>query len=59
MGSLFVDTNVFLRFLTNDDPVKAKRVESLFRDALPAFRGSTSGICDRTAVVCFKRSRTY
>ncbi|QPD04945.1 MAG: Ribonuclease VapC [Candidatus Nitrospira kreftii] len=34
MASLFVDTNVFLRFLTNDDPVKAKRAESLFRDAL-------------------------
>jgi predicted nucleic acid-binding protein len=34
MASLFVDTNVFLRFLTNDDPAKAKRAESLFRDAL-------------------------
>jgi len=34
MGSVFVDTNVFLRFLTNDDPVKAKRAELLFRDAL-------------------------
>lgn len=34
MASLFVDTNVFLRFLTNDDPVKAKRAEILFRDAL-------------------------
>ncbi len=32
--SLFVDTNVFLRFLTNDDPAKAKRAETLFRDAL-------------------------
>jgi uncharacterized protein len=28
---LFVDTNVFLRFLTNDDPIKAKRAETLFR----------------------------
>jgi len=34
MGSVFVDTNVFLRFLTNDDPVKAKRAEILFRDAV-------------------------
>jgi hypothetical protein len=24
MASLFVDTNVFFRFLTNDDPVKAQ-----------------------------------
>jgi len=34
MASIFVDTNVFLRFLTNDDPAKAKRAETLFRDAL-------------------------
>ena len=34
MANLFVDTNVFLRFLTNDDPAKAKRAETLFRDAL-------------------------
>ena len=34
MASLFVDTNVFLRFLTNDDPAKAKRAEALFRDAV-------------------------
>ncbi len=34
MASLFVDTNVFLRFLTNDDPAKAKRAETLFRDAM-------------------------
>ncbi len=34
MASLFVDTNVFLRFLTNDDPAKAKRAEVLFRDAV-------------------------
>ena len=33
MTKLFVDTNVFLRFLTNDDPVKAKRAETLFRQA--------------------------
>jgi predicted nucleic-acid-binding protein len=31
---VFVDTNVFLRFLTNDDPVKAKRAETLFRQAI-------------------------
>jgi len=31
---VFVDTNVFLRFLTNDDPAKAKRVETLFRQAI-------------------------
>jgi predicted nucleic-acid-binding protein len=34
MASHFVDTNVFLRFLTNDDPVKAKRAEALFREAV-------------------------
>jgi predicted nucleic-acid-binding protein len=34
MASVFLDTNVFLRFLTNDDPAKAKRAENLFRDAL-------------------------
>ena len=31
---VFVDTNIFLRFLTNDDPAKAKRVELLFRKAV-------------------------
>ncbi len=34
MAELFVDTNVFLRFLTQDDPIKAKRVETLFRQAV-------------------------
>lgn len=35
MASLFfVDTNVFLRYLTNDNPVKANRAEALFRQAL-------------------------
>ena len=29
MKTAFVDTNVFLRYLTNDDPGKANRVESL------------------------------
>jgi predicted nucleic-acid-binding protein len=30
----FVDTNVFLRFLTNDDPLKARKSELLFRAAI-------------------------
>ena len=30
----FVDTNVFLRFLVNDDPAKADSCEALFRNAL-------------------------
>jgi predicted nucleic-acid-binding protein len=30
-GERFIDTNVFLRFLTNDDPAKANRAESLFK----------------------------
>ena len=34
MASLFVDTNVFLRFLTNNDPAKVKRDETLLRDVL-------------------------
>ena len=34
MNERFVDTNVFLRFLTNDDPSKAKRAEKLFKDAV-------------------------
>lgn len=34
MADFFVDTNIFLRFLTNDDPVKAKHAEALFRDAV-------------------------
>jgi len=34
MTSRFIDTNIFLRYLTNDDPVKAKRAEVLFRDAV-------------------------
>jgi uncharacterized protein len=32
-GPLFVDTNVFLRFLTNDVPEKAAAVEDLLRRA--------------------------
>lgn len=34
MDELFVDTNVFLRFLTADDPRKAERAERLFRQAV-------------------------
>ena len=29
----FVDTNIFLRFLTNDDPVKARKCFDLFENA--------------------------
>ena len=33
MRSYFVDTNIFIRYLTNDDPVKADRVEKLLNEA--------------------------
>ncbi len=33
MKPIFVDTNVFIRYLTNDDPVKADRVELLLQQA--------------------------
>jgi uncharacterized protein len=33
MAACFVDTNVFIRYLTNDDPVLADRVELLLDDA--------------------------
>jgi len=33
-GPGFVDTNVFLRFLTNDDPAKADRARALFQKAI-------------------------
>ncbi|KAF0221062.1 MAG: PilT domain-containing [Geobacteraceae bacterium] len=33
MKSCFVDTNLFIRYLTNDDPAKAERVERLLREA--------------------------
>lgn len=33
MTACFVDTNLFIRYLTNDDPVKAERVEALLREA--------------------------
>ena len=34
MADYFVDTNVFLRYLTNDDPAKARKAERLFRKAV-------------------------
>lgn len=34
MDKVFVDTNVFLRFLTNDDPPKASRAEAFFKKAV-------------------------
>lgn len=34
MDRLFVDTNIFLRYLTDDDPAKAGRVESILRKAI-------------------------
>ncbi len=34
MADVFVDTNVFLRYLTNDDPGKAARAGKLFRDTV-------------------------
>jgi uncharacterized protein len=33
MKKSFVDTNLFIRYLTNDDPVKADRVEKLLNQA--------------------------
>ncbi len=33
MRSCFVDTNLFIRYLTNDDPAKAERVERRLREA--------------------------
>lgn len=33
MTTCFVDTNLFIRYLTNDDPAKAERVELLLREA--------------------------
>jgi predicted nucleic-acid-binding protein len=34
MTDVFIDTNVFLRFLTNDDPNKARRAEAFFKKAV-------------------------
>lgn len=33
MTACFVDTNLFIRYLTNDDPPKAERVELLLKEA--------------------------
>jgi predicted nucleic acid-binding protein len=33
MKKVFLDTNIFLRYLTNDDPEKADQVEQLLRKA--------------------------
>jgi len=44
VADLFVDTNVFLRFLTNDDPAKAKRAEALFRDAVQGHKTLTTSL---------------
>lgn len=33
MSRCFIDTNLFIRYLTNDDPAKADRVEKLLDDA--------------------------
>lgn len=33
MTACFVDTNLFIRYLTNDDQAKAERVELLLKDA--------------------------
>ena len=33
MKSCFVDTNLFIRYLTNDDPAKADKVDKLLDDA--------------------------
>ncbi|WP_435548308.1 PIN domain-containing protein [Desulfobacterium sp. N47] len=33
MKTYFVDTNLFIRYLTNDDPEKADRVEKLLNEA--------------------------
>ncbi len=41
-ASLFVDTNVFLRFLTNDVPQQAAAAEALFRRAAAGEVGLTT-----------------
>jgi len=35
---LFVDTNIFLRFLTHDDPTKASKIEAASRMAVTVSR---------------------
>ena len=34
MDRLFVDTNIFLRYLTNDDPAKANRVGTVLQNTI-------------------------
>ncbi len=36
MKTCFIDTNLFIRYLTNDDPKKADKVEALLADAAAA-----------------------
>lgn len=54
----FVDANVFLRFLTRDDPVKAERVKTLLeraeRDEIELFT-SESVIAEMVFVLSFPR----
>jgi predicted nucleic acid-binding protein len=45
MKRKFIDTNIFLRYLTGDDPVKYERCRELFRNAVEGKGAlSTSGI---------------
>jgi predicted nucleic acid-binding protein len=44
VAELFVDTNIFLRFLTNDDPAKAKRAEALFKGAVEGKSSLTTSL---------------
>lgn len=44
MADLFVDTNVFLRFLTNDDSGKARRAELIFQDAVHGKKTLTTSL---------------
>lgn len=45
MGTRFVDTNVFLRYLTRDDPSKYERCRGVFREAIEGkIEIATSGI---------------
>jgi predicted nucleic acid-binding protein len=45
MENKFVDTNVFLRYLTKDDPAKYERCRAMFKKALEGDIGiSTSGM---------------
>jgi len=43
----FIDSNVFLRFLTKDDPVKAERVKALLQQAE---RGEVELLTSETAI---------